>query len=419
MKKIFSNKKIRISIFSVLSFLIAVYPFMLYKPGVVNATSSISSLQQQYNDIQNLINQNQQKINTFNTESSNLQPQINAYQQLIFQKEVLVNNERAQVAALNSQINQLNIQIAQEQVKIDAIKVQIDSNARSGYEQTYIPPVTLFMGNSNITNAMVSVVYFKSTMTHENTLVQKLNVTVNALNKNKASVALKQQNAQSLLTQEVSTQNSLIADQNTLKNEQANLINQSNSIQSSNNSLYQQQQSILQKLSRLELSEGVPGTIPLNVPCQQGAYFSQECSQWGNYVLDSSGDTYASAGCSLIAIIMAENLIGNSNFTPLSQTALQYWSNGAQFYSLPGVQDVIWNPSISQIDAYASPSSPVVIGFYVPDNSFGTHFVTMTGAVGASGTMQDPWFGPNLTFGQNMGGGLSYSPQNIFFAAVF
>ena len=419
MEKKLSNKKLRILLFSILSFAIVVYPFMMSRNVVVKATSSIGALQQQYNSLQNLISQNQAKINQYNGQNANLQTKINSYQQLIFQKQVLVNNEKAQVNQLDSQITILNNQIASEENQIAVLKGKIDQNAKSGYEETYVPPVTMFMGNSNINSDIASVVYFKATISHENNLVIKMNTLISSLNSNKASLQLKQQDAQSLLNQEVSTENSLIADQNYLKNEQGININNINSLQSSNAQIKQQQQSILQKLSQLELSEGVPGVIPANVPCQQGAYFSQECSAWGNYALDSSGDTYASAGCSLIAIIMAENLIGNTNFTPLSQTILQYWNNGASFYSLPGIQQVIWNPSISQIDAYASISSPVVIGFYVPDNPFGTHFVTLTGAVGASGTMQDPWFGPNLTFGQNMGGGLRYNKSNIFFAAVF
>lgn len=415
----FKYKKIRLALFLFLITSIVIYPLMLAKPKVVNATSSLGALQQQYNDLQNLINQNQQKIQQNNNNISNLQAQINSYQQLIFQKQVLVNNEKAQIDQLDSQINALNAQIASEESQISVIKGKIDQNAKSGYEETYIPPVTMFMGNSNINSAIESVVYYKATMTHENDLVIKMDSLISSLNANKSSLVLKQNDAQSLYNQEVSTEDSLIADQNALKNEQSQFQSSNNSLQSSNSQIQQQQQSILQKIASLELSEGTPGVIPANVPCNAGFYYSQECPSWGGYVLDSSGDTYSNAGCSLIAAIMAENLIGNTGFNPYS--AVSYWTGngGTEFGSLPGVQQLIYNPSISEIDAYASPSSPVVIGFYVPDNPFGTHFVTMTGAVGASGTMQDPWFGPNLTFGQNMGGGLRYDSSNIFFAAVF
>ena len=98
----FKYKKIRLIVFLFLITAIVIYPLMLAKPKVVNATSSLGALQQQYNDLQNLINQNQQKIQQNNNNISNLQAQINSYQQLIFQKQVLVNNEKAQVEQLYS-----------------------------------------------------------------------------------------------------------------------------------------------------------------------------------------------------------------------------------------------------------------------------------------------------------------------------
>ena len=104
MEKKLSNKKFRIFLFSILSLAIVVYPFMMSNNVKVNATSSIGALQQQYNDLQNLIAQNQAKINQNNGNIQNLQSQINSYQQLIFQKQVLVNNQKAQVDQLNSQI---------------------------------------------------------------------------------------------------------------------------------------------------------------------------------------------------------------------------------------------------------------------------------------------------------------------------
>ena len=423
MEKKLSNKKFRIFIFSILSLAIVVYPFMMSNHVKVNATSSISALQQQYNDLQNLINQNQQQINNNNNNIQNLQAQVNSYQQLIFQKEVLVNNEKAQVDQLNSQIAALNAQILSEQNQINVIKGKIDQNAKSGYEETYIPPVTIFMGNSNINSDIASVVYFKATITHENDLVVQMDKLISSLNTNKASVQLKQQDAQSLYNQELSVENSLISDQNALKNEQASFANQNSNLQSSNNSLSQQQQSVLTKIGELSLQSGTPGVLPLDVPCQQGAYYSQECSQWGNDYLAGTNYTYSGAGCSLIAAIIAENLIGNTQFNPYTVNNSTYWTNngGAIFQNFPGRQYSSSgnSSSINLIDTYASPSSPVVVGIKVTDNKLGMHFITMTGPIGASGTMQDPWFGPNLTFGQDMGGGIHYYSSEIFAAIVF
>jgi hypothetical protein len=199
------------------------------------------------------------------------------------------------------------------------------------------------------------------------------------------------------------------------------------SLQASNSQISQQERSILTKIDQLTLQSGTPGVIPINVPCQQGPYFSQECSSWSNDYLAGTIYTYGNlnnnaAGCSLIAAIIAENLIGNTQFNPYTVNNSTYWdSNGAIFSNFPGIKYSTFgnSASINLIDTYASPSTPVVVGFNTNDNQYGTHFVTMIGPLGSSGTMQDPWFGPNLTFGQNMGGGITYQTSGIFSAIVF
>ncbi len=418
--KLYKNKSFRIVLFSIIT-LSFFSTLLITSPHTVGAGDSLNSLQQQYQQLEGLINQNQSKINANNGAIANLIPQINTYQQLILQKQALISNEQVQINQLNNQIAQLNIQIAQEQSKILVIKGKINSNAKSGYEQTYIPPAEMFIGNPNINNALASVEYFNASIQHQNQLAQELIVIISRLNSNKATVALNQKDATNLYNSLETQQQTLLADQSTLQQEKNSLANVNNSLSSQNAQTQAKMQSILAQIDRLALQSGTPGVIG-NAPCNIGAYYSQECPAWGNIDLANTGYTYSNAGCSLIAAIIAENLIGNTGFNPYDVNSSQYWdSNGAIFSDFPGIQTESFGntSSIDLINTYASPSTPVVVGLYTNDNQFGTHFVTMTGPLGATGTMQDPWFGPNLTFGQYMGGGITYSESGIFSAIVF
>ncbi|MHB8362867.1 MAG: murein hydrolase activator EnvC family protein [Patescibacteria group bacterium] len=418
--RLYKNKFFRIVLFSLVT--LSFFSTLLSSSSsMVVASNSLNSLQQQYQQLENLINQNQSKINANNGAIANLNSQINTYQQLILQKQALISNEQTQINQLNAQIAQLNAQIAQEQSKILVIKGKINSNAKSGYEKTYVPPAEMFIGDPNINNALASVEYFNASIQHQNQLAQELVAVISKLNTNKNTVAINQRNATNLYNGLVTQQQALLADQNNLQTEKNTYASQNNGLSAQNAQTQAQMQNILAQIDRLSLQSGTPGIIG-NAPCNVGAYYSQECPAWGNADLANTGYTYSNAGCSLIAAIIAENLIGNTGFNPYNVNSSQYWdSNGAIFNNFPGIQTESYGntSSIDLINTYASPSTPVVVGLYTNDNQFGTHFVTMTGPLGATGTMQDPWFGPNLTFGQYMGGGITYSESGIFSAIVF
>ncbi len=426
--KLYKNRFLKIGLFVIvtLSFFSTLF---ISNPQSIVASSSLNSLQQQYQQLQNLINQNQSKINANNGAMANLNSQINTYQQLILQKQALISNEQTQINQLNAQIAQLNAQIAQEQSKIIVIKGKINSNAKSGYEQTYVPPAEMFIGDPNINNALASVEYFNASIQHQNQLAQELVAVISKLDTNKNTVAVNQRNATNLYNGLVTQQQALLADQSNLQTEENSYASQNNGLSAQNAQTQAKEQSILSEIDRLSLQSGIPGVIG-NAPCHIGAYYSQECSSWGNTllgpgictILTGQPCTYSNAGCSLIAAIIAENLIGNTGFNPYNVNSSQYWgSNGVIFGNFPNINPISYSgiSPIALVNTYATPATPVVIGFDVPDNPMGMHFVTMTGPLGATGTMQDPWFGPNLTFGQYMGGGITYYQSNIFAAIVF
>jgi hypothetical protein len=382
MEKKLSNKKFRVFLFSILSLAIVVYPFMMSNHVKVDATSSISVLQQQYNDLQNLIAQNQAKINQNNGNIQNLQSQINSYQQLIFQKQVLVNNEKTQVAQLNSQIATLNSQILSEQNQISVIKGKIDQNAKSGYEETYIPPVTIFMGNSNINSDIASVVYFKATITHENNLVIQMDKLISALNSNKASVQLKQQDAQSLLNQEVSTENSLIADQNNLQNEQNSIQATNNSLQSSNSSLESQAQQLQSEMAYIEYITSNGGYVPPDC----GNFGGKPDSSWYSNQLCSGNYMVYWYGCLATDLSMLSQYYNNYFINPIDLMDSQGYLTG--YPNLNGEQPTVYgsflgysyNFNSSQVDAILNSGTPVIAGMWPV--SGGSHYIILIKPLG-------------------------------------
>jgi peptidoglycan hydrolase CwlO-like protein len=378
MEKKLSNKKLRIFIFSILSFAIVIYPFMISKNVVVKATSSIGILQQQYNNLQNLISQNQAKINQNNGNIANLQSRINSYQQLIFQKQVLVNNEKAQVNQLDSQIIILNNQIASEENQIAVLKGKIDQNAKSGYEETYVPPVTMFMGNSNINSDIASVVYFKATISHENSLVIKMNTLISSLNSNKASLQLKQRDAQSLLNQEVSTENSLIADQNSLRNEQNSLQSTNSSLQASNGSLQSQAQQIQSEMVYIENLTNNGGYVPPDC----GNFGGQPDSSWYSNQLCSGNYMVYWYGCLATDLSMLSQYYNHYFINPANLMNSGGYLTG--YPDINGGQPTVYGSFLNkhgyyfnstQVNAILNSGTPVIAGMWPV--SGGSHYVIL------------------------------------------
>ena len=354
-----------------------------------SASNSLQSLQQQSQYLQNAIQQNQQQVSQNNNAIAGLASQIQNYQTLISQKEALISNEQ-------QQINVLNAQIQQETIQINSLKIKINLNSKSNYEQTYVSPVTMFAGDPNINNALESVAYFNSTMSHIKILITKLDTTMNTLKQNKA-------NADSLYASLVSQKQTLLQDQSSLQSEESSYTAQNgnlNSIISQNKSKEQQ---VLNEINALTISEYSGGA-----GCVSGNwwYYNQQCYRR----LPGKNGTSINMlyGCLVTSIAMVATKEMGGVYTPpmiasMSSFSNDYMTSFPQFpngYTLNQV-----GSGTSAINQALSQGLPAVVYLAAPA---GQHWVVFYQSTGNNYLINDPWYGSGLSFHGTGGGTHEY-----------
>ncbi len=402
--KLYKNRSFRIVLFSLIT-LSFFSTLLITSSHSVGAGDSLNSLQQQYQQLQSTINNINQQVQSTNNTISNFAGQIQSYQALISAKQTIINNEQAQINQLNIQITQLNNQITQEQAKIAVIKGKINSNAKSGYEQMYVPPAEMFIGNPNINNALASVEYFNASIQHQDQLAQELSTVISTLNANKATVALNQKDATNLYNSLLTQQQTLISDQGTLQNEENAAITQKNGLTSTLISDQNQQQQILSQIN--SLTEAAYNTSGFSGCIRGNSWYY--CQQWYGRLSGEYGTSInMTYGCLVASIAMVATKEISPMYNPPMIASMTWFSNDNMmaFPNIPGYSIQSEGYGVSAVNQALAQGIPAIVYLAAPA---GEHWIVIYSQLpNGDYLINDPWYGSALTFLGNGGGTHEY-----------
>ncbi len=366
--------------------------YAIFPKSFILAQSSLNALQSEAQALQNDISNVQQQINNNSSNISSLSGKIQTYQALIVQKESLIYNYQSQINQINGEISSLGNQIQNKYNKINMIKGEINSNALSDYEQSYVPPATLFLGNPDINSSLTSVAYFNSSINTEKNLANKLKGVITSLQNDQTDLNLKKQDVTSIQGQVEAQNQSLQNDQSSLQSEESVYVSQNNSLNSQKIQYQNQYQGILSQINSLYSATFTgQGCIPGN-----SWYY---CQQWYGTLAGMYGTSIdMTYGCLLTDIAMVATDEVSSIYTPPVIASMTYFTNDYMdaWPDIPGTYPEYMGYGKSGVDNALAQGYPAIVYLAAPA---GQHWVVIYQSLSNGDYLiNDPWYGSALTF---------------------
>ncbi len=377
------------------------------KPADINAQSN-SGLWNEINQLQGQMSQLSTRIQQEVGQLQSLQGKIQSNTQTISQLQDIISQKQQLISEKQSQIDLLNQSISDEKTQIDALNAKINSlyadfvqRARISYENSYVDPLLITLGNKSITDVFANLEYFTNTRKQDSDLLSQM----------KDNQFTMQQKLNDLSVQEAdlaTAQSQLVNEQNGLKDQQSQLQTQLASLNYSKNSITHQLSSDQVKYEELvsQMNSMQVAVYGGNTGCVAGNwwYFNQQCYGRLQGMYGTSIDmTY---GCLITDIAMVATKELGAGYTP-PEIAARTWFSGnymAAWPSLPIGPHLLY--SQSDIDSQINQGHPVIVYLSAPS---GEHWVVLYQVLGGGNYLiNDPWYGSGLTFLGTGGGTHEY-----------
>lgn len=386
-------------------------------PGTLahaDATTSVSSVQEQ-------INANTQEINTLNQEIAQYQAEIQTAQASQKTLQGAINTLTlqqkkitAQIAATQSQINTTQLQIEQlgagiatTSGQITASEAAIADDIQQLQEGDDEPLLMQVLSSDTLSQAWdntESILEVESAIQSD---VQTLQTQKTSLT---ASQNASQQKQNALTTQKKSlaSQQATLAQTEKSKNE---LLAETNASETKYEQLLAQAQAQLASFSAFSKNAGGSGLLQNQTVCDAwGCYFNQRDAAWGDDALNGTQYNLASDGCLVTSMAMILTHYGYRDVTPVTINSNP--NNFAAYYPAYllftiNVDGATVTRIASVIDATLATGNPVVVGI----NAYGgTHYVVLVSGSNGNYLMRDPYIanGDDISFTAH------YSLKSIF-----
>lgn len=401
-------------------------------------------------NLQNQINQDNQKLSSVRQELANLKGQIN--RSAAAQAEL-----QAIIAQINGQISSVEVQLStnlgrlhwlqarEKTVTADLVRKQaqlnhnqaiFDSTVRSMAKQQNINYVMLVVTATSFTDLLNRLMEIQQVVSFDYSLVQQLRKERAQVVAERSVLDKERQQQQALvsaiaakedlLRQEYSIENAALWRLNQLRLE---LVAQSGNLQSVSGSLEHQIQSDkLQINSLLNFAQSHIGPgggdilPPEYLSNAWGTYYNQRDARWGNDLVGSSPYEVWEIGCLLTDVAMVWTHYGYTNVTPgdIAANTNNFDSWGDMYdsgftvgYGSNVHTPTIYNydPGTLTIDQYLAQGQPVIVGLNIGSGE--THWVTLVGVGPYGYMMNDPWNPDAMDVPLNQ-----YWPGDPIFAAI-
>src|SRR3989338_2811908 len=361
---------------------------------------------QQLKDLQDKIKQYEQKIADIQGQEKTLSSQIQIMDNQINLTELRVTDIKQKVLNLQKDVEITRQKISNLQNNINIITQAMIQRIVAVYEFGRADPLHIFLTSDNISNFLTRLQYLKIVQ-----ISDKKNVYASEQAKvdysNQKGILEDKQKEEEALKKKLEVYSNQLEDEKESKQE---LLAITKNDEDRYQQLLQEAKKQISAFKSFALSQS-GGSVSILPPqsSPDGWYYNQRDERWGRNLIGASSEQMWEGGCLVASVTMVLKKHG-SNVTPadIASSSSYYFSDTA-YMLLPwagGKFTSVWGLDQSAIDNKLSAGEPVIVGLRA--GPLGMHFVVLKSGSGGNYTMNDPWYGADLKFGDY------YSTSQIF-----
>lgn len=373
--------------------------FAFLKPANINAQTTvwdqISVLQSEMASLNNQIQAEQGKINSYKGQINGDQSLINNLQDIISQKQQLITDKQSQIDLLQQSITEEQTQINDLNTKINNLYALFVARAKVSYENSYVNPFMIAIGNQSIDDVFANLEYFTTTRNQDSQILSELKNDSYIL-KQKLDDLSKQESDLLAAQQDLINQKSGLQSQQDQLQSQVNYYSYQNSrLQTQLNANQQAYAQLVAQINSLQVAS-FGGT---SNGCVSGNwwYYNQQC--YGRLPGANGTSINMTYGCLITDIAMVATKEIGPQYTPpyiasISIFSNNYWEGFKDAFPLSPTP--LGYQNMSAIDAQIAAGFPVIVYLNAP---LGEHWVVFFGKTSSGDyIINDPWYGSSLTF---------------------
>lgn len=400
-KLLFINKNTAKIFFAFISLLSINFLIPFSRPVNVDAQSSssvwtqINSLEEQMSQLNSKISSEQSQVNNLNGKIQNNSNTVSQLQTIIAQKEQLISDKQSQINLLNQSISDEKSQINDLSTKINSLYSIFVQRAKASYENSYVNPLLITIGNKSIVGVFANLEYFTTTRNEDSQVLSEMKNSQEILQQKLDDLNVQQTDLTNAQTELVAQKSDLQNQQNQLQSQIYAYNAQNSQIKASLSTDQAKYASIVSQINSLQI-----GTFTGGSGCITGGawwYYNQQCYGRLPGLYGTSIDMVY--GCLITDIAMvATRETGNSLYNPVYVASRTVFSGNymAQWPQIPLSPSYVGYHNLSAINSEIAQGLPVIVYLSAP---YGEHWVVFYQNLGGGNYMiMDPWYGPNLRF---------------------
>lgn len=340
----------------------------------------------------------QQEQGTLNAAISTLNSKISLARGQIAQTEAQINALEEEIGILSTLVTDLNF-------SLDDLAFTYVARVRESYKQRSLSPIHLLFSSQSVSDFLEKARYLSVVKARDHLILVELEKARADYDNQKQLKEEKQAEVENLMT-ELERQRYILDTQKVQK--QDLLVMTKNS--------EKEYQSILAE-AQLELSalrgfSAARGDSCLGSPQAQpdGWFWSQRDSRWCGQTIGTSSETIGSVGCYISSVAMVWQKYGQT-MTPsvIAQNSSYFFSNTAYMLTPPAPSGYSYHRynyyNAGMIDTELSAGRVVIVHLNL--GNYDGHFVVIKSGSDGNYTINDPWYGPDMSLNEN------YSTANI------
>lgn len=363
-------------------------------------TSQLTQLQSQMSQLNDTISKEQSQIDTLNKQINSNQNTISNLTTIISQKQQLIADKQNQIQLLNQSIASQRADIAKITAKVTKLYAVFVQRAKLSYEDSYLNPIMLTLGNKSIVDVFANLDYFTASRRDDSKLLSEMKNNQYILNQKLNDLSFQQTNLTNAQNELVTQKASLLAQQTELQTRSNSMSAQGQAVKHQLSADQQKSAAVLDKINSLQVSSFTTGS------CVAGNwwYFNQQCYGRLPGMYGTSIDM--KVGCLITAIAMVATKELGRPITPQYVASQTYFSGDgymAAWPSLPGISPTYTGYGLSAVSAELA-RGVITITYLGTNNGLGGHWVVFYGKSNGDYTINDPWYGSGESF-YGTGGG--------------
>lgn len=339
----------------------------------------------------------QQEQGTLNAAISTLNSKISLAQGQIARTEAQINVLEEEIGVLSTLVTDLNF-------SLDDLSATYVARVRESYKQRTLSPIHLLFSSQSFAEFLEKARYLSVVKARDHLILVELEKARADYDNQKQLKEEKQAEVEALMA-------GLEAQRRTLS---AQKVQKQDLLIVTKNSEKEYQSLIAE--ARLELSSlrgfsSARGDSCLGSPQPQpdGWFWSQRDSRWCGQTIGTSSETIGSVGCYISSVAMVWQKYGQT-MTPsvIAQNSSYFFSNTAYMLTPPAPSGYSYHRynyyDAGMIDSELSAGRVVIVHLNLGGDG---HFVVIKSGSGGNYTINDPWYGPDMSINNN------YSVSNI------